>query len=86
MDRFETYVNGITAPAAVAFAITPHATNPLTEVVRAIYVGGAGDITLRTVGSDADVTFTAVPAGSILPVRAEYIRASSTATNMVGMV
>lgn len=54
---------------------------PLT---RAIYVGGAGDV----VAVDADntpTTFTAVPAGTLLPIRVRRVNAATTATNIVAI-
>lgn len=48
---------------------------------RAIYVGGAGDV-VATIGG-TDVTFLAVPAGSILPIAATKIKAATSATDMV---
>lgn len=75
-----------TGAARNAAAITPHATNALSPTPRAIYVGGAGDITLRSRDGNADVVFVAVPAGTILPVMAQFVRAAgTTATALVAM-
>lgn len=72
-------------PAKNAVAVTPHDTNAIASC-RALYVGGAGNVTLRTNDDDADVLFTAVPAGSILPVRVRYVRATgTTATAIVAL-
>lgn len=85
-DRFNTSSDTVTAPARNAFAITPHATNEIDPLPKAIYVGTGGDITLRTIDGTADVLFKAVPAGSILDVRARYIRtAGTTAADLVGL-
>lgn len=67
------------------FAITPHDTNELPEITRAIYVGVTGNIVIGQ-RDGTNVTFVAVPAGYILPVRARYVRATNTtAASMVGM-
>lgn len=71
-------------PANDAYAITPADTD-LEEPVRSVYVGGAGNLTIRT-PQGTDVTFVGVPAGSIIPVRARQVRAATTATNLVGLV
>ena len=42
-----------------------------------LYVGTAGDVRVLTVGND-DVTFTAVPAGSFIPVSVKKVYATGT--------
>lgn len=67
-------------------AITPSNSADLTRPVRAIYVGGGGDIRLVTVGDD-DVVFKNVPAGLILPVKAKKVFATNTtATFLLGLL
>lgn len=52
---------------------------------RAIYVGTAGNISAE-LASGTQVTFTAVPAGMILPLRLRKIRATgTTAQNIVAL-
>lgn len=84
-DLFSSQNSGLTSPAANAFAITPHATNTLPYVTRGIYVGGQGDVVVEMAGGGALVTFSAVPAGTILPIRARRVTTASDATNMVGI-
>ncbi len=83
-DLFSGHSKGLDAPYDVAEAITPHDTNDLVNITRAIYVGGAGNIA-ATVGK-TDVTFTAVPVGTVLRVRASKVKATgTTATGLVGL-
>ena len=60
------------------YPIVPHDTSPLPVVPKAIYVGTAGDVVLRGIGSTADVTFKNCPAGSELMVRASHVSATGT--------
>lgn len=71
--------------AGDAVAVTPSDTVSLGETARGLYVGGAGNVVLIT-GAGRAVTFTDVPAGTILPIRFTRVNSTSTtATNMVAM-
>ena len=75
-----------TGPSDKPFEITPHDTNPLEKLPRALYIGGAGNVKLRGLNGTADVTMIA-PAGTVLLVRAQYIRSTgTTATGIVGLL
>lgn len=80
-------LSGLSGPANEARAVTPHNTNDLPDGCRALYVGGAGDISLITAfGDGTAVVFVGVPAGTILPVRCRRVRATgTTATNLVAL-
>jgi len=49
-----------------------------------VYVGGTGDLVVTTPAGTV-LTFSAVPAGSIIPIRCNRVMAATTATLMVGM-
>lgn len=53
--------------------------------VAALYIGGAGDVVIKTASMAAGVTLASVPAGTILPIRARYVMAATTATNIVAI-
>lgn len=84
-DDFQTYREGLESPASNYFSITPSDVTDFDQVTRYIYVGGTGDI--ACVAKDGSVVvFTAVQVGTVLPVRAVRVNATSTtATNLVGM-
>jgi hypothetical protein len=84
-DRFSTYADSPDGPAAQAFAIVPSDDAELQAVTKAIYVGSAGDVTLRPLLAAADVTYRNVPDGAYLTVRASHVRAAgTTAGDLVG--
>ena len=80
--------SGQQTPAGDAKVIIPaDADLALTgdHYTRAIFVGGAGNLTVKTAGGDI-VTFTGVVAGSILPLRVSQIRSTlTTATDIVAL-
>jgi hypothetical protein len=68
-----------------ALTATPSDTVALTSPCEALYVGGAGDVTVVTVGGETQL-FKAVPVGTTLPVAATQVMATGTgATFLVGL-
>lgn len=85
VDNFQGYGDGLDAPAHSAFAVTPSDTVDLAIATRAIYVGVSGDIKVNMVGTGT-VTFTGVPQGAVLPIRASRVYATgTTATTLIGV-
>ena len=82
-EDYSTYPNQITVPANRWESVTPHDSTNLTYWPRAIYVGGAGNISAVDINNNA-VTFTGVAAGSVLPIRPKRI--NSTGTTATGLV
>jgi hypothetical protein len=71
--------------AVNCIAITP-ADSDLVAPVRALYIGGVGNVTINDTGGGS-VTFVAVPTGTILPVMARRVWSTgTTATNIVGLI
>jgi len=83
-DDFETYRPGLSDTAENAAAITPHDSTDLSKTTRAIYVGGAGDVSVEMKGAGSAVVFKGLPAGTVLPVRAT--RVNSTATSATDLI
>lgn len=85
VDTFRKHGRSLTAPPEDAAAIAPSDGAVLSHVTRAIYVGGSGDLRLRLLGG-GQVTLAAVPAGSLLPLRAVQVYATGTsATALVAL-
>lgn len=74
----------MTDPAARVAAVTKSDSTVISGC-RGLYVGGTGDVAVKCKGMDTAVTFVGVPAGTILPVRAEYVMAATTATSIVAL-
>ena len=83
-DDFKYSAEGLDSPANDAAAVTP-GTSQLSKMTRALYVGGAGNVNVTMVNGQT-VLFSGVPAGTILPIRVDYVLATSTtATNIVAL-
>jgi len=76
---------GVGQPASYAFLITPSDTVPLNYITRAIRVGGAGDLAVKTLGGSV-IIIPSVLAGETIAVRAVLVyNTSTTATAIMGM-
>lgn len=72
-------------PGEDAGAVTPSDSTNLTLTARALYIGGAGNVTVLT-ASNTVVTFSNLQTGTILPIRARRVNATgTTATNIVAI-
>ena len=80
-DPFKDFNDSVSAQCTHWTTITPSDSADLTTIPKAIYVGGAGDIAM--IGAKAPpaatgVTWKAVPASALLPVRPRRILATGT--------
>jgi hypothetical protein len=75
-------------PAGHSEVLPDATTTELAEFSRGIYVGCAGNLTV-VMGADGEAgtltTFTAVPTGTLLPIRIHTISDTSTATCVVAI-
>lgn len=69
-------------PYSHAAAVTPADGADLTDWARGIWVGGAGNLRVTTVGGET-VTFSGVPAGTMLDVMVKRVLATSTTATLI---
>lgn len=84
MDRFKHRTSSLEGLAEHGFVITPDSARDLPETTRAIYVGGEGALAVR-LRSGAELVLEAVPAGTILPIRATRVLGETSASALVGL-
>lgn len=86
-DRWTGYnVQGFDASATRAVAVTPNDTNDLAYTSRALWIGGGGNVAVILADDTNPVTFSGVPAGTLLPLRVKRVRSTgTTATNIVAV-
>lgn len=81
----DTIGAGVGQPASFLFLVTPSDTADLQFITRAIRVGGAGDLAVKTVGGSI-VVIPSVVAGETLAIRAVTVYDTGTdATEIMGM-
>lgn len=78
MDQFQHSADQVSAPATRAAAVTPHDSNALADIPKALFVGTGGHLAMRGVNGSADQLWKNVPSGAVLPYRAQYVRATGT--------
>lgn len=77
-DAFFRQADNAEAPSSHPIAITPSDAVPLVATPKALYIGTGGTVVLRTASGAADVMFKNLASGQILPVRAQFVRATGT--------
>lgn len=77
-------LTSVGTPFRHAFAVTPSDTDDLPYVVRALYIGVAGDVKVDTYGGESAVVIKA--AAGRLDIMARRVYSTGTAaTNIVGL-
>ncbi len=69
-------------PGNHAAVLTKSDSNDLATTSRALYIGGAGDINVIMAGGET-VLFSAVPAGTVLPIAITRLKSTSTSATLV---
>jgi hypothetical protein len=82
-DSFVNQGAGLDSPAFDAASVTPNDGADLAFTARALYVGGAGDVTAILKGDAVAVTFKNVAGGTILPVAARRVMSTGTTATFI---
>jgi hypothetical protein len=64
-------------------SVTPSDTITFNETYRALYVGGAGDVTVRMLRDGAVLPFKGVLAGTLLPIQFDRVMATGTTATLL---
>ena len=82
-DPYANVGSDVLGPARNAAAVVPSDSADLPNASKRLWVGTGGAVALVTVGGDT-VTYTAVPNGTYLQVRAARVKSTgTTASNIV---
>lgn len=73
----------VKAPFGAGTAVTPSDTVDLAYTANALYVGATGTVRVRFRDESTAVTFSAVPAGTILPVIVDRVFATGTSASSI---
>ena len=64
-------------------AVTPSNTTVLPDGVRAVWVGGTGDLAVTMSGDTAAVTLSGVPTGTLLPIQVSKVMSTNTTATLI---
>lgn len=84
-DSFNNQNSLINSPATNSAAVTPHDTNTLSPIPRALYVGTGGTVVAKLQADSATVSYVNVASGTVLPIRAILVHTDTTASNIVAL-
>lgn len=66
-----------------AVAVTKSDSTILPDGIRALWIGGAGDVAVIMAGDTAAVTLSAVPAGTMLPIQVSKVMSTNTTATLI---
>lgn len=75
--------NQNSTPAEHAVAVTPSDSTVLSYVTRGLWIGGAGNVKVDMFGGESGVTFSGVPAGTILPIAVTKVYSTNTTATLI---
>ena len=85
-NPFQNYAVTPDTPSPDGFVVTPSDSTPFPTMVRRLFVGGNGNITLIT-AAGTTLTFSNVQVGAILQIQCSQVKATgTTATLIIGMI
>ena len=85
IDTFKNSAEGDTSPVSHGATVVASDSEELTNVTRAIYIGGEGDLKVKTLGNET-ITFESLSAGQLLPIRVKQIFSTgTTATSIIAL-
>jgi len=80
-DRYAGMGDDLLSSASYAAAVTPSDIEQLPYASKRLWIGGAGNVTVITVGGQT-VEYAGVPAGTYLPVRVVQVMATGTTADI----
>jgi hypothetical protein len=84
LDPFRNVSDSLVSSARAPYPLQPDDDVPLPAVPKGIFVGTGGDVTLRGIDGEEDVTYRNLPDASFIAVRASHVRATgTTATDLI---
>ena len=85
-DTFQYSADQVSAPATRALSVVPSDATPLADIPKALFVGTGGTLVLRGVAGGGDTIWKNIASGSVLPFRAQFVRATGTsATDLLAL-
>lgn len=81
-DPFETYSRSLEGPGEDVVEVTPSNDSDLPILARGLWIGIGGNVKVTAKGGGT-VTFTNVPGGIILPVRARRVHLTGTTADEI---
>jgi hypothetical protein len=77
------HAQNYTAPYRFGAVVTPNDGVDLATPARALWIGGAGAVNVDFDGDAGTVLLSGVPAGTLLPIAARRVRATSTTATLI---